>query len=396
VSGSEKNRTGAREKVLPGSAVCFDTMKKMKRLLASWLVLVFLSGPVKGGTEFSRPAMLRDLGAKVLIPGLQDLQRRSLDLAQAAQVLESEPTVAHVDQTQAAWRETCLAWKRVQWVQFGIVKDTAYWSALFYKGVYPQSIEGVIRSSRPMDAGYVEEMGAGAKGLYGLEYLLFDLPQGVTAWVGPDGKPTKVGTPRHSAKALLAGPDGARRRSYVRELARDFSIQLKAAVQVVEAKDFLAGYAKEAQKNVDLAANGMLNELESGVVNVLRLYVDQFANRALRYDQIEGAASALSVRVLSEDLAGLEKLYRGADGLGFDDYVKQVNPGLAGRLEERFKAAKAALAEFKDLPVDQALMKHYAAMERAYEQLRELEIQFKLDLMSSLGITLLFSSTDGD
>jgi len=35
-------------------------------------------------------------------------------------------------------------------------------------------------------------------------------------------------------------------------------------------------------------------------------------------------------------------------------------------------------------------------MEKAHDELHELEIQIKLDVVSSLGVTLLFSSTDGD
>jgi predicted lipoprotein len=379
-------------------------MKKTKRC-ARWLsglmiLLVSLQAycPAHAASspEFTRPAMLKELAVKVLIPSLQELQRRSRELTQAAEKFEANATEAGLTESQAAWREACLAWKRVQWVQFGVVKDSTYWSSLFFKTVYPQSIEAVVRSSRVMDAGYVEEMGAGAKGLYGMEYLLFDLPQGGTARVGPEGKPTNPGMPRLSAKALLNGTDAARRRLYVREIARELSNRLGEAMQLVEAADFVSAFVKDSQKNIDLTANGLLNELESGVVNVLRLYVDQFANRTLRYDQIEGVASGLSVRVLVEDLAGLEKLYRGGGGLGLDDYVRNVNPQLAQRLEEQLKTAKATVARFQDLTVEQALVKQYATLEQAYEQLRELEIVFKLDLLSSLGITLLFSSTDGD
>ncbi len=340
--------------------------------------------------------MLQDLATRVMIPGVRDFHAKCQALEKVAAKLESESTEANVKLVQAAWMEACLAWKRIQWIQFGPVKDRAYWSALTFKPVYPQSIEKVLRDTKPITPDYLAEQGAAAKGIYTLEYLLFDLSQGQTAWVGEDGRPTKTGNPRLAEKGLLEGEMAARRRTYVRELARDLVTQLKDAQAVINAPDFVANYVKDGQSSVNLAVNGLLDELESGVVNVLRLYVDQFANRALRYDQIEGYAGGLSVRVMEEELAGLEKLYRGAGGVGMDDYVKHVNPGLAERLEQRLKAGQTAFKVFREVPVDQALVKHYTAMERAHDELRELEIQIKLDVVSSLGITLLFSSTDGD
>jgi predicted lipoprotein len=340
--------------------------------------------------------MLKDIAMKVMIPGIRDLQRKCELLLQAAQKLEAEPSEAHRGHVQQSWVEACLAWKRLQWIQFGPVKDRAYWSSLAFKPVYPQSIEKVLRDNKPITADYLAEQGAAVKGIYALEYLLFDLSQGQTAWVGEDGKPTKTSSPRLSAQWLLEGESAARRRIYVRELASELVTQLKTAQAVIDAPDFVANYLKDGQNSLNLAVNGLLDELESGVVNVIRLYVDQFANRALRYDQIEGYAGGISVRVLEEELAGLEKLYRGAEGMGMDDYIKHVNPGLAARLEQRLKAGQEALKVFREAPVDQALVKHYTAMEHAHDELRELEIQIKLDVVSSLGITLLFSSTDGD
>lgn len=346
--------------------------------------------------EFSRPVMLQDLATKVIVPGIRDFSQRCEALAQAAQKLEATPVEGNLKRTQQAWAETCLAWKHIQWLQFGPVKDRAFWSTLCFKPVYAKSIEKVISDTKPINEDYLAEQGAAAKGIYTLEYLLFDLPQGQTAWVGEDGKPTKTGKPRLAEKSLLEGAQAVRRRAYVRALAQELVTLLKEARAVSEAPDFVANYVKGSQDSINFAVNGLLDEMESGVVNVIRLYVDQFANRSLRYEQIEGYAGGVSARAVEEELVGLETLYRGADGVGLDDYVKHVNPGLNERLEKRFLAGKAAIKLFRDAPVDVSLVNNYPAMERAYDELHELEIQIKLDVVSSLGVTLLFSSIDGD
>ena len=368
------------------------------------LILIMLGSItlLVGGTsigvagDFSRQAMLQNMAARVIIPGVRDLVQNSGELSAACERLQKETSPENVLKAQAAWRETCFAWKRIRWIQFGPVKDRTYWASLFYQQIYSQSIEGVLRGNKPINKDLLDELGASAKGLYTLEYLLFDLPSGPKALVGPAGEPLKAGLPRLSVQALLVGETAERRRALVVEMARDLAGRLKEAEAVVNTPGFGVNYVKEGQNSVNLAVNGLLDEMESGVVNVIRLYVDQFANRALRYEQIEGVASGISYRVLAEELGGLEKLYTGGDGLGFDDYLAQVNPALAKRLAGRLVAAKQALQTFRDLSIQQALVKKYADMEQAHDELHELEIQIKLDLVSSLGVTLLFSSTDGD
>lgn len=365
-----------------------------------WLVALWWAGIVCASAattpEFTRPAMLQNMATNVIVPGVKELVQRSEELSAASEKLQKVPSAESLAAVQTAWKETCFAWKRIRWIQFGPVKDRTYWAALFYQQIYSQSIEAVMRKDKAIDRDALEELGASAKGLYTLEYLIFDSPMGQTAVLGPDGKPSKAGTPRLSTQALLTGEKAERRRAYVREIARELAARLKEAEAVVNAPEFVANYVKEGQNSINLAVNGLLDEMESGVVNVIRLYVDQFANRALRYEQIEGSASGISTKVLEEELGGLEKLYRGGDGLGFDDYLQQVNPGLAKRLNERLVVSKKAMQAFHGLAIDQALAKSYADMEQAHDELHELEIQIKLDVVSSLGVTLLFSSTDGD
>jgi len=48
------------------------------------------------------------------------------------------------------------------------------------------------------------------------------------------------------------------------------------------------------------------------------------------------------------------------------------------------------------MPLEEAAVKDRAAIEAAYEKARALEITLKVDVVSALGVTLTFSSNDGD
>ena len=47
-------------------------------------------------------------------------------------------------------------------------------------------------------------------------------------------------------------------------------------------------------------------------------------------------------------------------------------------------------------PLEEAVVEKRPLLEKAYEQVRALEILFKVDVVSALGVTLTFSSGDGD
>jgi predicted lipoprotein len=94
-------------------------------------------------------------------------------------------------------------------------------------------------------------------------------------------------------------------------------------------------------------------------------------------------------------LEGAKSIYLGEGGLGLREAVKAVNPGLASRVTKQFEAAESATRAI-GIPLEQAVAERNAVLETAYQQTRALEILIKVDVVSALGVTLTFSSNDGD
>ena len=73
-----------------------------------------------------------------------------------------------------------------------------------------------------------------------------------------------------------------------------------------------------------------------------------------------------------------------------------MNPALQKRVQDQFEAA--ARRHAGAIPArlwKRRSLTHPAALQLAYEKTRALEILFKVDLCSALGVTLTFSSVDG-
>ena len=145
--------------------------------------------------RISKQAALTGITRGVLLPGYAELTASCAALAKAADELHASPSVTSLKKTQEAWVTALLAWRRTQSFVRGPVTDLNVYGRLQFWPLRPDSVDRVLRDKRPIDATYVEALGANAVGLFPLEKLLFD--------------------PAHDAAllAVFTGPQGERRRT---------------------------------------------------------------------------------------------------------------------------------------------------------------------------------------
>jgi len=159
----------------------------------------------------SKQAALAGITRGVLLPGYAELTARCAALAKAADELHSSPSTASLGQTQQAWVAALLAWRRTQSFVRGPVTDLNVYGRLQFWPLRPDSVDRVLRDKRPIDAAYVEALGANAVGLFPLENLLFNPAQDA------------------ALLAAFTGPQGERRRTYVRALAHELEKKARLA-----------------------------------------------------------------------------------------------------------------------------------------------------------------------
>jgi predicted lipoprotein len=353
------------------------------------MMFVLLHGNASADS-FTRPAMLEAMARNCILRGLNDLATGAEKLSSATEELQKNPGPESLKTAQKAWVELHLIHKRNQMLFHGPVKDRVFWTSLFFRQAYPNAVENVIRSAKPIDADFIEVLGSSARGFYVIEYLLFDLPQGN----GIIGSETKA-SPRLSAQLILESPTVERRRMYIRELARDLQKRLHGAAAEAQSSDFAKKFSDGGQDSINLLVNQVTDGVEGGMLLPLNMALEQLTAETLRYDALEGVASSTSLSSLLAMLDGLHRYHLGGDGLGIDDYVKHVNQELAARLEAQFKSTESAVAAIK-LPLEKALVDDRTSVESAVEELKKLELMYKVDVVAALGVTIIFSSNDGD
>ena len=328
--------------------------------------------------RISKQAALAGITRGVLLPGYAELTASCAALAKAADELHSSPSVTSLKKTQEAWVTALLAWRRTQSFVRGPVTDLNVYGRLQFWPLRPDSVDRVLRDKRPIDATYVEALGANAVGLFPLEKLLFDPAQDA------------------ALLAAFTGPQGERRRTYVRALAHELEKKARVAEDAWKGP---AGYGEKfeagGQTSFNLLINDLLEAVEVGAQGRLHLLVEWNSGNVLRREVVEGGVSASSQQALLSLLLGAEERFNGGSGVGVDDYLRTLSAPTTDRVKVQFQKAIAAVRAI-DAPLDQAMTARPLVVGRALDECRTLEILLKVEVASTLGVTLTFKSADGD
>ena len=337
----------------------------------------------------TKDAMLGDVVRNVIRPDYQELAAKSQELTSAIQQLTNAPTPESLAQARAAWLATLLSARQIQWLQTGPIADREYLATFYYSKVLPHRIEDVLHSSGTMDAAFLDELGAATKGLFALEYLLFESRPESSA---------KNATFSEANLKNVFGTNVQRRCQFLLALARDVqkkADQVAADWAGTNRSDVSAKFVAGGQETLNSLVNQLAHDLETIAESRLNLALQLPAPVMRQLNRIEGARSRTSLSQLVASLRGAYQIYQGSGGLGVDDYLRALNPTLEARIEQQFQKAITAL-QAVDTPLEEAVGDRKEFVQRAYEAIRDLEILFKVDLASALGVTIMFNSNDGD
>jgi predicted lipoprotein len=327
----------------------------------------------------TKQSVLNNIARTVMLRHYEDLNARAADLVTAVDALALAPDAAALGRAQQAWAGVLMAWRRSQGFIHGPVADLRAFSTLQFFPPRPQSVDRVLKDTRPIDAAYVEELGATAAGLFPLELLLFDMRGDHAAVL-----------------ATLTGPRGPRQRAYVKAMASEIARKVRLVTAGWQGPNgYAARFAAGGQDALNLLVNDLLAAVETNAQDRLRLALEWQAVGLLKPELVEGGRSGTSQRGIVELLVGAERTFTGGDGPGLDDYLARVGSTAGARTVAQFQKAIAAVQAIGG-PLDRATVANPDAVKAAREACRALEMLLKIEVASALGVTITFKATDGD
>jgi len=314
---------------------------------------------------------------RVLLPNVQDIARTSHELQAAIAPLCTAPGDATLAAAQHAFRDACAAWQRGYAFQEGpLVTTGALMRAAFWP-VQAGAIAELLTSDTPIDADQIEALGVDKKGLFVLEQLLFADPG--------DGAPHAFSHPeqRERTAQLMAA------------LAADVVVHADRALAALgDGTSYRDEFARAGQASVNRLVNLMLNNLEGLVMRLQRTLRLADAHR-LRSSDVQAAKSGMANAGLHAWFSVSARIYHADRDYSLATLVQDAAPALATPIEQHFERAEQALSVLS-VPLERAVRELPQQVSAVLDALRALEVAIRSELVSALGVTLTFTSSDGD
>lgn len=327
----------------------------------------------------TRQAVLTSLVHEVVAPGIRTVVTTSKDLEAAVSALAGSPSADTLRSARAKFTPALLAWKYAQCFRLGPMVDTNAFVRTLFWPPRAQALESVLHDTAAIDDAFVANLGVDARGVYGVEYLLFPLERDETATL-----------------ALFSGESGARRRELVRALATNIvKYGSNAGAALGDGTAYAARFAQGAQVSLSILVNQMIGTIENLAAHRLEVVLSREKAQRLKPEDVEGWPSGSSREIALAQLRGNEALYRGGPSGGLAALTSALAPAIAARVSERYQQALEAVRALS-APLERVVSTDRAALTRASEATKALEIAIKVDLASALGVTITFQTGDGD
>ncbi|MGB1276598.1 MAG: imelysin family protein, partial [Nannocystaceae bacterium] len=131
------------------------------------------SEPDPGSENPDRGSVFRQLGNEVIAPTLEKFATEAKNLETAAQAFCDAPNESQLAAAQQAWRSTREPWSLAEPAGFGPIDGIGVANSLNFWPARPENIESALNLHNSFDPVTVNQLGASAKGMPAIEYLLF-------------------------------------------------------------------------------------------------------------------------------------------------------------------------------------------------------------------------------
>ena len=327
--------------------------------------------------SITKADVLRALIEQVVRPNTAAVARDSQELDGALGRFTAHPALTTLQTARQRWQRALLSWKRADAFRAGPIMDSnSLLRALFWP-VRTGAIDALLQGSQAIDDASIDAMGVDRRGLFALEHLLHS------------------SEPDEQLVAAFVGPNGERRARLARALAGNVSLHAQKVTRALgNGKKYADEFAAGGQDSLNRLVAQLVYTVESVTDGRLGRILGLAKSGQLTATEVEGGRSRMSQQIALSYLQASEQLYLGVDA-GLSQLLKMISPGTDQGLRAAFSRAIHAVADL-GLPLEEVAARAPASLEAAADASQQLERALKTDLASTLGVTLTFSSTDGD
>lgn len=368
-------------------------MKHLKELssvlLIAVTVVLFAScdkNKNNNNNSYNRKAMLENYADKVIIPAYAQLQQKVNTLKTAADNFTQQPDNTTLLNFQNAWKEAAKAFQFCNSFNFGPAESLTGNLTTDIATFPVNETQTEVLISQMANTGFnpLNNFSRDTRGLYGIEYLIF----------------------KNDASTTISNFSDEKRKNYLLAIVND----LKDKTDKVNAdwsqykSTFINADGTDAGSSASLLFNQFLIGFENNKNFKLGLPLGLRAGQTnTEPEKVEAYYSGISTELIKLNFESTIQIYFGnnfqnQEGLGFDDYLKSIEGGetLVSETLAQMNKVKDAINNIPQGKLSDVIVSDFAKPDAAHTEMAKLTRYIKSDMSSLLGISITYSSGDGD
>jgi predicted lipoprotein len=340
------------------------------------------------GESFDRKAMLTNIGTNLIVPAYQNFQKAVLNFDSSIIAFTQNPDATNLLIVQQNFKVAYKAWEYCDPFGFGPAEQ-------HYLGknvnTFPTDVAQIAANINSGSYDLNAVMNLDAKGLPAFDYLLFGIGADNEAILG-----------KYTSDA-----DAAKRKQYLTNLSTD----LKGKITIV-VSEWKSGYLNAFVNNIgtDIGSstsylyNEFLKSYEAIKNYKFGIPLGKMSGQTSALpEKVEAYYSGISSELAKDHWKSIKNIWEGeslngTDGMGFQEYLLSVEGGedLNVQTLQQQANVEVTLAGLPSGKLSDAITQQFTKVEPVHTELQKMTRFYKSDLSSLLGITITFSSGDGD
>jgi len=356
-------------------------MKKIIFTLLS-IAIIFSSCKKDDEPEFDRQALLDNMATNVIMPYYQTLNSSLILLHTEATEFVANPNSSTLTDLRVQYLATNTAYQHCSMYNFGPAMDYGIKAALNTFPTDSSKIETNI-SAGTYTVGSLSN--TTAIGFPALDYLLY------------------FGTDAEIITKFTSDSKAANRKNYLTDLTSKMKAEFQPVLDQWNGTyktTFIAADGNDVGSSCSYLLNEFIQDLELLKNARIGIPSGQQTGGATLPQYVEGYFSNKSMSFAKDQLDGLKIAFTGGTGIGFDDYImdvegEEVTTSLATNINQQIEICFSKMALITN-PLSTEVNTNFAAVNTLYLEIKKLLVYCKTDMTSMLGILITYQDNDGD
>jgi uncharacterized protein len=324
---------------------------------------------------FNRPQMLQNVMSTLILPAYASLETECRVLDSLITVYSAELNQKNLLQAQEQWKRASMAWMQAISYDFGPA-DGLLGNLSMNIGTFPTNKEQINIAIQTSDT-LLNNFQRDARGLPALEYLLFD------SAAQQRGQDTQVSNARSA---------------YIRAVSRNILREVQSVHNQWNSgygQQFIANSGSDAGSSVSLLFNNLSMSFEwiknFKIATPLGKRAGQTGTDAML---AEAPYSDISIGLMSAHFRSVMQIW----ALAFKPYLQTVEGGamLVTSTEAQQNAIELELQRIANDSFEEHIRNNPTRYDNVYIEMQKMTRYLKSEMSSVLGISITYSSGDGD